>query len=71
MARGLLKRFPDGVPEEHRARAEFEVSVMCQMGFPGYFLVVADLVRHAHDRGIRVGQDVVRQPALLSLMHLR
>ena len=55
VARGLLIRFPGGVPEEHRARAEFEVSVMCQMGFPGYFLVVADLVRHAHERGIRVG----------------
>ena len=55
VARGLLIRFPGGVPEEHRARAEFEVSVMCQMGFQGYFLVVADLVRHAHERGIRVG----------------
>ena len=55
VARGLLIRFHGGVPEEHRARAEFEVSVMCQMGFPGYFLVVADLVRHAHERGIRVG----------------
>ena len=25
------------------------------MGFPGYFLVVADLVRHAKENGIRVG----------------
>ena len=29
--------------------------VICQMGFPGYFLVIADLVRYAKESGIRVG----------------
>ncbi|MEP6696970.1 MAG: DNA polymerase III subunit alpha [Pseudonocardiales bacterium] len=53
--RGLADRFPGGVPEEHRARADFEIDVIAQMGFPGYFLVVADLVRHAKVNGIRVG----------------
>ena len=55
VARGLAKRFPDGVPEEHLKRAAYEVQVICQMGFPGYFLVVADLVEHARNEGIRVG----------------
>jgi DNA polymerase-3 subunit alpha len=55
VARGLERRFPSGVPETHRKQAEYEVGVMCQMGFPGYFLVVADLVRYAHTAGIRVG----------------
>jgi DNA polymerase-3 subunit alpha len=53
--RGLAHRFPGGVPEAQRAQADYEVGVICQMGFPGYFLVVADLVRHAKDNGIRVG----------------
>jgi len=55
VARGLERRFPDGVPEEHRRQAEYELNVVCQMGFPGYFLVVADLCRYAKSQGIRVG----------------
>jgi DNA polymerase III subunit alpha len=52
---GLAKRFPAGVPDTHHEQAEYEVRVIGQMGFPGYFLVVADLVRHAKENGIRVG----------------
>ena len=52
---GLRKRFPGGVPEAHTVQADYEVDVICQMGFPGYFLVTADLVRYAHETGIRVG----------------
>ena len=55
VARGLATRFPDGVPPEHLKRAAYEVQVICQMGFPGYFLVVADLVNYARKEGIRVG----------------
>jgi DNA polymerase-3 subunit alpha len=55
VARGLAARFPAGVPETHGAQAEYELDVVCQMGFPGYFLVVADLCRHAREVGIRVG----------------
>jgi DNA polymerase III subunit alpha len=53
--RGLAKRFDGEVPEEHRRQADYEVDVICQMGFPGYFLVTADLCRYAKDNGIRVG----------------
>jgi DNA polymerase III subunit alpha len=53
--RGLAIRFNGVVPDAHRKQAEYEVSVICQMGFPGYFLVTADLVRHAKEQGIRVG----------------
>jgi DNA polymerase III subunit alpha len=53
--RGLHRRYPGGVPDEARQQAEFEVDVICQMGFPGYFLVVADFINWAKDRGIRVG----------------
>ncbi|MCU1591329.1 MAG: polymerase alpha subunit [Frankiales bacterium] len=44
---GLRQRFPGGVPETHRVQADYEVDVICQMGFPGYFLVTADLCRYA------------------------
>jgi DNA polymerase III subunit alpha len=53
--RGLALRFPEGVPDQHRTQAHYEVGVICQMGFPGYFLVVADLCRYAKENRIRVG----------------
>ena len=52
---GLLKRYHGAVPDNVRQQAEYELGVICQMGFPGYFLVTADLVRHAKENGIRVG----------------
>jgi DNA polymerase-3 subunit alpha len=55
VALGLSQRFSSGVPAEYSERAAFEVSVIRQMGFPGYFLVVADLIRYARESGIRVG----------------
>jgi DNA polymerase-3 subunit alpha len=55
VAIGLAQRFSSGVPPEYLERAAYEVSVIRQMGFPGYFLVVADLIRYARESGIRVG----------------
>jgi DNA polymerase-3 subunit alpha len=52
---GLRHRYPDGVPDEVRRRSEFELGVITSMGFAGYFLVVADFINWAKDRGIRVG----------------
>jgi DNA polymerase-3 subunit alpha len=53
--RGLRVRYPDGVSDEVRARADYEVEMILRMGFPGYFLVTADLIGWARDHGIRVG----------------
>ena len=54
--RGLAARFaPHPIPDKHRKQAEYELQVIAQMGYPGYFLVVADLIQHAHQQGIRVG----------------
>ena len=53
--RGLAVRYPGGVTEAVRARADFEMGVILEMGFPGYFLVVADFINWAKDQGIRVG----------------
>ena len=51
--RGLAKRFPGGVPEEYKERAKYELGIIFQMGFPSYFLVVADLLRFAREAKIR------------------
>jgi len=53
--KGLRFRYPDGVTDEVRERADYEIGVITQMGFPGYFLVVADFINWAKDNGIRVG----------------
>ncbi|EWS80721.1 DNA polymerase III subunit alpha [Brachybacterium phenoliresistens] len=53
--RGLEYRYPAGIPDEVRARADYEVGVITQMGFPGYFLVVSDFIKWAKENGIRVG----------------
>ncbi|HKS48886.1 MAG TPA: DNA polymerase III subunit alpha [Amycolatopsis sp.] len=52
---GLKWRFPDGIPEGYVERCEFELDVIVQKGFPAYFLIVADLIRHAREVGILVG----------------
>ena len=53
--RGLSERMKGSIPTQHRERMNYELDVMIKMGFPGYFLVVADLVGHAKSEGIRVG----------------
>ncbi len=55
VAAGLQRRFPGGIPPEVRKQADYEVGVIEQMNFPGYFLVVADFINWAKDNGIRVG----------------
>jgi hypothetical protein len=52
---GLHKRWPGGIPDHVRKQADYEVGIITQMGFPGYFLVVADFINWAKDNGIRVG----------------
>ncbi|HLL07616.1 MAG TPA: DNA polymerase III subunit alpha [Nocardioidaceae bacterium] len=53
--RGLARRYPDGVSAQARERADGEVECILAMGFPGYFLVVADFITWAKAQGIRVG----------------
>ncbi|MEP6482633.1 MAG: DNA polymerase III subunit alpha, partial [Rhodoglobus sp.] len=55
VATGMQRRFPQGPDEAHLAQAKYEVDVIKQMGFPGYFLVVADFIAWAKAQGIRVG----------------
>ena len=52
---GLQRRYAGAVPDDVRAQAEYETGVITQLGFSGYFLVVADFINWAKDQGIRVG----------------
>jgi DNA polymerase III subunit alpha len=42
-------------PEEYQARLDFEIGIIEKMGFPGYFLIVADFIKWAKDHQIPVG----------------
>ncbi|TYP67071.1 DNA polymerase III alpha subunit [Stutzerimonas stutzeri] len=51
-----LKVIPHAVTvEEYTARLDFELGIIEQMGFPGYFLIVADFIHWAKEQGIPVG----------------
>jgi DNA polymerase-3 subunit alpha len=60
---GLIARLrlyqPEGPLEDAYAgyfeRLEFEVGIIVRMGFPGYFLIVADFIKWAKDHDIPVG----------------
>jgi DNA polymerase-3 subunit alpha len=52
---GARKRFGDNIPNHIKERLEYEISVIKQMGFSGYFLIVQDFVRYAKNKGIPVG----------------
>ena len=51
---GFEKRYPNA-GDQYKERLEYEIGVIKQMGFPGYFLVVQDFVRYAKSQGIKVG----------------
>lgn len=52
---GLEGRYDGNVPDHVLKQADYECGVICQMQFPGYFLVVADYIQWAKDHGIMVG----------------
>ena len=51
---GIKKRYPEVTPEL-RERLEYELDIIISMRFPGYFLIVWDLINFCHQNGIRVG----------------
>src|SRR5919198_2444933 len=52
---GAAARYGSDLSEEIRRRIDYELDVICGMGFAGYFLIVWDLIRFARESGIRVG----------------
>ncbi len=53
---GAKRLYGDPVPEDIKARLDFELHVMKTMGFPGYFLIVQDFINSARkELGVWVG----------------
>ncbi len=52
---GMIERYGDPVPQEAAERAEYEMSVIIQQGFPAYFLIVQEYIEWARSQGIGVG----------------
>jgi len=53
---GLKKKLgSDTIPQNYMERLEYELKVICSMGFSRYFLIVADFIGYARRNGIPVG----------------
>ncbi|MGQ5711595.1 DNA polymerase III subunit alpha [Desulforudis sp. DRI-14] len=52
--RGARERYGE-VADEVAARIDFELGVISQMGFSGYFLIVWDFIHYARQKGVLVG----------------
>ncbi len=52
---GLRNKMGDQITPEMEARLNYELAMIAQMGFPGYFLVVQDLISAAREMGVSVG----------------
>ncbi len=53
--KGLKSRYGDSCSEEIIHRLEYELSVISQMGYVDYFLIVWDFIKYAREQGIMVG----------------
>jgi len=52
---GLEHRLGREATEEEKDRLDHELGIISSMGFPGYFLIVSEIMRWARNRGIPVG----------------
>ena len=51
----IRKKYPDMEEAVYKERIDYEISVVNNMGFPGYFLIVADFIEYAKKKKIPVG----------------
>jgi DNA polymerase-3 subunit alpha len=51
----IREKNPDVAESVYRKRVDYEIDVINSMGFPGYFLIVADFIEYAKKRNIPVG----------------
>jgi len=52
---GVKARYGDPIPEQARARLDYELGVIERTGYAGYLLIVSDFIRAARERDIPVG----------------
>ncbi len=51
----IREKRPDIDAAAYEARLQYEIDIIKQMGFPGYFLIVADFIQYAKENGVPVG----------------
>jgi len=54
-SKGLVKRLNNQIPKSYQERLDYELNVIEKMGFADYFLIVWDVIKHAHEVGIKTG----------------
>jgi DNA polymerase-3 subunit alpha len=52
---GAKKRYGENIDEKIKERLDFELSVIENTGYPGYFLIVEDFIREARNMDVSVG----------------
>ncbi len=52
---GAKKRWGDPIPDHVKERLDYELNVIEDLGFPGYFLIVWDVINQAKKMGVLVG----------------
>ncbi|WP_165055250.1 MULTISPECIES: DNA polymerase III subunit alpha [unclassified Adlercreutzia] len=52
---GLVRRYGEPLSPEVRERADYEMGIIIQQGFPAYFLIVQEYIEWARSQGIGVG----------------
>lgn len=52
---GAKMRYGDALTDAQKERIDFELSIIEKTGYPGYFLIVWDLIKAARDMGVSVG----------------
>ncbi|WDP86196.1 MAG: DNA polymerase III subunit alpha [Desulfobacter sp.] len=51
----IKEKTPDIDEQVYRDRIKYEIDIILDMGFPGYFLIVADFISHSKEIGVPVG----------------
>ena len=52
---GAKKRYGEVLNDETKERIQFELDIITQSGYPGYFLITWDFIKAARDMGVAVG----------------
>lgn len=60
---GIKKKFPDGLPEGYRERIDYEMDIICSMGYAGYHLIVKDYIEYGRLLGcLRTQEEIDNAP---------
>ena len=62
--KGLARLFPEGVPENYRKRADYEMGIIKQMGYCGYHLIVKDYLEYGRLLGYLRNQREIDEAPL-------